>query len=98
MKHPAMVRSARLWAAPDFQSVAFGREGEVLAAKVRLVIMALTGLIPLQSMLLRTPGAEAKIGLAAAVSVLVMGTLVLPAAQRPNPPRWLGLFTCLLDV
>jgi len=87
-----------LWAAPDFQSIAFGREGEVLAAKVRLVISALAGLIPLQSALLRTPGSEAKIGLGAAITVLVLGAIVLRVAQRPKPPAWLGLFTCLLDV
>src|SRR4051794_30289002 len=98
MKPSAMDRSARLWSAPDFQSVAFGREGEVLAAKVRLVITALTGLIPLQSLLRRTPGAEAAIGLAATISILAFGTLILRVAQRPNPPRWFGLFTCLLDV
>lgn len=98
MKHPAMDRSARLWAAPDFQSIAFGREGEILAAKVRLVITALTGLIPLHSLLRRTPGSEAAIGLSATVSILVLGTLVLHIARRPSPPPWFGLFTCLLDV
>src|SRR3954453_13518979 len=98
MKHPAMEPSARLWAPPDFQSVAFGREGEVLAAKGRLVISALTGLIPLQSLLRRTPGAEAAVGPSGTISILAFGTLVLRVAQRLNPPRWFGLFTSLLDV
>ena len=93
-----MGRSARLWSAPDFQSVAVGREGEVLAAKVRLIITALTALIPLTSLLRRTPGAEAVIGLSVSVSIVALGTLILRVAQRPNPPPWLGLFTCLLDV
>ena len=98
MKHSAMDRSARLWAAPDFQSIAFGREGEILAAKVRLVITALVGLIPLESVLVRAPGAEAKIGLGAAITVFALGGIVLRVAQRTKPPVWLGLFTCLLDV
>jgi len=93
-----MDRSARLWSAPDFQSVAVGREGEVLAAKVRLIITALTALIPLTSLLRRTPGAEAVIGLSVSLSIVALGTLILRVAQRPNPPPWLGLFTCLLDV
>src|SRR5258706_2395555 len=98
MKRPAIDRSARLWAAPDFQSIAFGREGEILAAKVRLGITALVGLIPLKSVLAQAPGAEATIGLGATASVLLLGTIVLRFAQRTKPPAWLGLFTCLLDV
>ena len=86
MKHSAMDRSARLWAAPDFQSIAFGREGEILAAKVRLVITALVGLIPLESVLVRAPGAEAKIGLGAAITVFALGGIVLRVAQRTKPP------------
>ena len=93
-----MVRSTRSWAAPDFQSIAFGREGEVLAARVRLIITALAGLIPLQSALARTPGAEAKIGIGASIALLALGTIVLRVAQHAKPPAWLGLFTCLLDV
>jgi len=98
MKGPAIDRSARLWAAPNFQSIAFGREGEVLAAKVRLGITALVGLIPLKSVLSQAPGAEATIGLGATVSVLIMGTIVLRLARRTKPPAWLSLFTSLLDV
>jgi diguanylate cyclase (GGDEF)-like protein/PAS domain S-box-containing protein len=87
-----------LWARPDFQSLAFGRQGEVLAAKVRLGIMALVTMIPLESVLLRPPDPEARIGLGAAIAVFALGALVLRVAQRPAPPAWLGLFTCLLDV
>src|SRR5213080_1373303 len=98
MKHPAMDRSARWWAAAGLQPRAARRQREVLAATVRLIIMAPTALIPLQSLLLRSPGAEATIGLAAAIAVLALGTVVLRVAQRTKPPAWLGLFTCLLDV
>ncbi len=98
MKHAAIEPSTRLWAAPDFQSIAFGREGEILAAKVRLGIMALVGLIPLQSVLFRPVSAEARIGLGATILVQAMGIVVLKVAQRPKPPAWLGLFTSLLDV
>src|SRR6202049_1227039 len=98
MKHSAIEASARLWARPDFQSLAFGRRGEVLAAKVRLGVMALVALIPLESALLRPPDAEARIGLGAALAVFALGILVLRLAQRATPPPWLGLFTCLLDI
>ncbi len=90
--------SAGLWAKPDFQSLAFGRKGELLAAKVRLWAMALAALIPLHSVLFRPPEAEARIGLAAAAAVLALGAFVLWLAQKATPPAWLGLFTCLLDV
>ncbi|HEV3073586.1 MAG TPA: hypothetical protein VHB47_04135 [Thermoanaerobaculia bacterium] len=56
-----------MWARPDFQSLAFGRRGEVLAAQVRLGVMALVALIPLESVLLRPPDPEARIGLGAAI-------------------------------
>jgi len=98
MAHPALEPSARLWSRPDFQSLAFGRRGEVLAAKVRLGVMALVALIPLASVLLRPPDAEARIGLVAAMAVFALGTVVLRLAQRATPPAWLGLFTCLLDI
>ena len=98
MERPAIEPSARLWVAPDFQSIAFGRQGEVLAAKVRLGITALVSLIPIESLLLRTPGSEARIGLGAAALALAFGAVVLRLAKRPKPPAWLGLFTCLLDV
>ena len=98
MKRPAIATSARAWTAPDFQSIAFGREGEVLAARVRLAITALVGLIPLKSVLSRTPGAEAAIGVGATAAVLVMGSIVLWLARWPKPPAGLGLFTSLLDV
>jgi diguanylate cyclase (GGDEF)-like protein/PAS domain S-box-containing protein len=98
MEPSAIEPPARLWARPDFQSLAFGRQGEVLAAKVRLGVMALVAMIPLESVLLRPPDPEARIGLGAAVAVFALGALVLRVAQRPAPPAWLGLFTCLLDV
>jgi two-component system, cell cycle response regulator len=98
VKQAAVEPSTRSWAAPDFQSIAFGREGEILAAKVRLGIMALIGLIPVQTVLFRAASAEAKIALGATILVLAFGTVVLKVAQRTKPPAWLGLVTSLLDV
>jgi diguanylate cyclase (GGDEF)-like protein/PAS domain S-box-containing protein len=98
MADPASEPSAGLWARPDFQSLAFGRRGEVLAAKVRLGVMALVALIPLESVLLRPPDAEARIGLVAAALVFALGTVVLRLARKATPPAWLGLFTSLLDI
>jgi diguanylate cyclase (GGDEF)-like protein/PAS domain S-box-containing protein len=98
VKIPAIEQSARFWARPDFQSLAFGRQGEVLAARVRLWVTALVVLIPLATVLFRPPEAEARIGLAAAVTVFALGAFVLWLAHRETPPAWLSLFTCLLDV
>ena len=84
MKSPGIEPSARLWAAPDFQSIAFGREGEVLAAKVRLGIMALVGLIPLENVLVRAPSAEARIGLGATVLVLALGSTRFASRDTPD--------------
>lgn len=86
-----------LWQRPDPRAVEIGREGEVLMARVRLWTVGIASLIPLHNVLLHPQEAEPWVGLGAALFLLVVGSIVLKVARR-TPPRWLGLFSCLLDV
>src|ERR1700687_1585261 len=91
-------RSAEAWAAPDFSALAFGRQGELLSARLRVAAFTIATLIPVMSIVSRPRDAEASIGLAAGASGLLIAGIVLGLARRPAPPRWLGIFTCLFDV
>jgi two-component system cell cycle response regulator len=80
------------------EAMELSREGETLAAKMRLSAAALASLVPLGDVLLGPPESEAWIGVGAGAAVVLLGTAVLMLARRPEPPRWLGLASCLLDV
>jgi len=69
----------------------------MLMARVRLWTVGIATLIPFHNVLFHPRDAEPWVGLGAAVVLLVVGSIVLSVAQR-SPPRWLGLFSCLLDV
>jgi len=89
---------AGAWEAPDSQTRDYGREGEILFARIRLVIVAVIVLIPLKSILIDRGNPDNWVGLAVALVAVLLGTMVLWLARRPAPPRWLGLFSSLLDV
>jgi two-component system cell cycle response regulator len=91
-------RWAAAWKAPDSQTRDHGREGEIVFARVRLVIAAVILLIPLKSVLLDAGSSDNWVGLAVGLTAVVIGAGVLALARRPDPPRWLGLFSSLLDV
>lgn len=80
------------------EAVELGWDGEALAAKMRLSAAVLVSLVPLGAVLLHPGDSEPWIGLGAAAAVVALGTIVLALGRRREPPRWLGLFSCLLDV
>jgi len=87
----------RFWAPPNPTSAKIGREGELFAAKVRLWAAAGLLLIPIW-FLLRAPDRFLWIGLIYGLVAVLVGIFVYRAARRSPPPRWLGAFTCVLDV
>jgi diguanylate cyclase (GGDEF)-like protein len=91
-------RWAAAWEAPDSLTRDYGREGEVVFARVRLVIVAVVALIPLKSVLIDRRNTDNWVGLGVALAAVLLGTAVLALARRPSPPSWLGLFSSLLDV
>ena len=93
-----LSRRPRLWARPDSASARVGREGELFAARVRIWVAAVAALTPLWSLFAKPSDPEPWIGLGAALVTLLLGSALLAFARRSAPPRWLGLFTCVLDV
>jgi two-component system cell cycle response regulator len=91
-------RWAAAWEAPDSQTRDHGREGEIVFAQVRLVIVAVIALIPLKSVLIDRRNTDNWVGLGVGLGAVLLGGAVLALARRPDPPRWLGLFSSLLDV
>jgi len=97
---PAPLRQlwAAAWEAPDSQTRDYRREGEIVFARLRLVIVAVIALIPLKSVLVDRRNSDNWVGLAVAAVALLVGAGLLGLARRPAPPRWLGLSSSLLDV
>jgi signal transduction histidine kinase/DNA-binding response OmpR family regulator len=86
------------WARPDAAAAKVGREGELLAARVRIGCAAAVSVIPLGTILVEPPDLEPWVALIGVFLALLLGVVVQNVARRPSPPRWLGAFTCVLDV
>src|SRR4051812_7434416 len=93
-----LVTRLRAWARPDPASAKVGREGEMLAATVRVWTAAVASLIPLGTIFFQPHDLEPWMGLAGALSTVALGLVVRRIARRSPPPQWLGFFTCILDV
>ncbi|HEX3552663.1 MAG TPA: ATP-binding protein [Thermoanaerobaculia bacterium] len=93
-----LARRLRAWARPDPASARVGREGELLAASVRIWAAAVASLMPLGNILFQPPDLEPWVALAGVLATLLLGVAVKRFARRASPPRWLGFFTCILDV
>ncbi len=88
----------RAWARPDPVSARVGREGELLAATVRIGSAAVAALIPLGNLVSHPRDLEPWVGMAGALLAVLLGVAVRRFARRSSPPPWLGFFTSLLDV
>ncbi|HEV7784085.1 MAG TPA: histidine kinase dimerization/phospho-acceptor domain-containing protein, partial [Thermoanaerobaculia bacterium] len=93
-----LVTRLRAWAHPDPASAKVGREGELLAATVRVWSAAVVSLLPLGNLLFQPYDLEPVVGLAGALSTVLLGLVVRGLARRSSPPPWLGFFTCVFDV
>lgn len=97
------TRSARevinlLLARPDEILLEVGAGGELLVARMRVVIAALLLLLPLTNALTGGGVAETLIGLAGAVFVNVFAQVWLQLARRRRRYRWLSFATAAFDV
>ncbi|HSS50958.1 MAG TPA: ATP-binding protein, partial [Thermoanaerobaculia bacterium] len=93
-----LVTRLRAWAHPDPAAAKVGREGELLAATVRVWSAAVVSLLPLGNLLFQPYDLEPLMGLAGALSTVFLGLVVRGLARRASPPPWLGFFTCVFDV
>jgi signal transduction histidine kinase/DNA-binding NarL/FixJ family response regulator/HPt (histidine-containing phosphotransfer) domain-containing protein len=93
-----LVTRLRVWARPDPASARVGREGELLAATVRIWSAVVASLIPLGLLLFQPFDLEPCLALAGALATVLLGVAVRGFARRSAPPPWLGFFTCILDA
>ncbi len=89
-------RDLESWGDPVSRDL--GAAGELFVARIRLVLVALLGLIPLKSVVLEPRQADNWIGLASVVVALAFALLFLRLAARADPPTWLGFATSQFDV
>ena len=87
-----------LWQVPDPFLLDAGASGELLVARIRLLLTLIILAIPVQS-LLREPGLrEHFVGIAATLSAVAFAAFLLWLVRRELHRPWLGLLTSSLDV
>jgi len=93
-----LKKRPRIWARPDPESARVGREGELLAAKIRIWSAGIGSLIPLLALVAKPTDPEPWVALGGVLLTALLGVAVRRFARRSPAPRWLGFFTCILDV
>src|SRR5690606_7620073 len=88
----------RLAARPDWVVLARGAGGELLVARVRLVVAALLLLLPLVNILTGGSLDETLVGLAGAIVINLLSLLWLELARGPRRYPWLAFVTTAFDV
>jgi len=83
------------YAAPSLE---IGRDGELLAANVRLGVTAVAMLLPIGYSLTGHGEPEVWIAVGGALLIVCVGIVIRILAARDVPLRWLGLFSATIDV
>lgn len=89
---------AALLSRPDEILLEAGAGGELLVARIRVVLATMLLLLPLANILAGGRLGETLIGLAAAVVVAAISLAWLKLARRPRRHRWLPFATAAFDV
>ena len=87
----------RLWQVPDPFLLDAGASGELLVARIRLLLALILLAIPVQS-LLGSPTRENFVGVAAAASAVAFSAGLLWLVRRELYRPWLGFLTASVDV
>lgn len=88
----------RFAARPDWIVLELGAGGELLVARVRLVVAALLLLLPLVNILAGGSLDETLVGLAGAIVINLLSLLWLQLARGPRRYPWLAFVTTAFDV
>ncbi len=89
-------RDVRSWGDPMQREL--GVAGELLVAKIRLALVVLLLVIPIQSVVIDRGQNENWIGLLTGIVAALFAVVFLRLAQRPRPPRRLPFVTSQFDV
>ena len=88
----------QLWSAGDGAVVDAGAAGEVLVARIRLLLAGLLVLIPLRSTWEAPWARENYVGLGAALVAVALAVAIYLLARRGFHPPWFGFATSVVDV
>lgn len=82
----------------DPMTVDIGQNGEILTARIRLVLILCVSIIPVKSVILAPQLLENWVGVIVAGMALALAILIVAVASRPKPPRSLAWFSTQFDV
>ena len=103
MRQPASLREPgnfwkSLWKSPDQFLIEAGAAGEMLVARIRLLLTSILLLIPLISLWYEQETWENLIGLAVTLTAFLVALLWFWLVQQGMYRHWLGFASSLLDV
>ncbi|HSE27506.1 MAG TPA: GGDEF domain-containing protein [Gemmatimonadales bacterium] len=87
-----------IWQVPDPFLLDAGASGELLVARIRLLLALIILAIPVQSLISEPGLAEHYVGVAATLSVVAFAALLLWLVRRELHRPWLGFLTSSVDV
>ena len=89
-------RDVRTWGDPVSRDL--GTSGELFVARLRLGLVVLLAIIPVNAVRVSPASVENWIGLGLIVLSLGFSLVFLGLARRPMPPSWLGFATSQFDI
>lgn len=95
---PASSLMREILFSADPMTVDIGRSGEVLTAKIRLLLIVLISIIPVKSLIVSPHLTENMVGAGVAFGALIIALVILWLAGRPKPPRSIAWFSTQFDV
>src|SRR5690242_10944863 len=82
----------------DPMTVDIGQSGELLTARIRLVLIAAVTVIPIKSVILAPQLFENWVGVVVAFAAMLIAGGIVFAASRPKPMRGIAWFSTQFDV
>jgi two-component system, cell cycle response regulator len=88
----------RLWPPPDPLLTAAGARGEVLVAKIRLLLTCVLFLIPVVNAFSASDRQEIRVGFGLTLTAFLLSALAYPLVARGFAHPWIGFATSAFDV
>lgn len=98
MAEPSARGPLGIWQVPDPFLLDAGASGELLVARIRLLLALIILVIPVQSLISEPGLTEHLVGVAAALAVVAFAAFLLWLVRRELLRPWLGFLTSSMDV